>query len=186
MRNVIWDCETTPLAWRREKGKKVLDFKAIKLKLLVVYDYTSQDIRVYGESNIDDFLTEYFCNYHVHLIGFNSKAFDKNVIINNFTDKLLDMENVPRASHWDLLEVIRESVGQPFFKGKLDDYARATLHEKKLTVNYETSKVFDLVNYCIQDVMLTKRLFDFVLKDGGIYHPTEGRIPLSTYYLGQI
>jgi len=114
------------------------------------------------------------------LIGFNSDHFDIPLLNKYYGGTLKNIKSL------DLLKEVRKSLGRRI---KLDSLAEATLGRNKTAdglaagiwwKNGEHQKVID---YCIEDVRITKDLYDYALAHGHLkYH--EGKrlkeIPLDT------
>jgi DEAD/DEAH box helicase domain-containing protein len=70
-----------------------------------------------------------------------------------------------------MLDKIRQSLG---FRIKLDDVASATIGAKKSAHGlqavawWKEGKVQEIIDYCTQDVKVTKEVFEFGLKEGYI------------------
>ncbi|MAZ67520.1 helicase [bacterium] len=114
------------------------------------------------------------------LIGFNSNHFDIPLLNKYYPGDLTHIKSL------DLLKEVSESLGRRI---KLDIIAEATLGEKKSGHglqalqwwrNGERQKVID---YCIQDVKVTKKVYDYAMKHGKVKYKDLGKvkdIPLNT------
>lgn len=97
------------------------------------------------------------------LIGYNSVGFDVPVLNKYYAGDLLQ---VPQL---DMLDKIRESLG---YRIKLDDVAAATVgthksaHGLQAVAWWKEGKVQEIIDYCMQDVKVTKEVFEFGLKNG--------------------
>lgn len=99
------------------------------------------------------------------LIGFNSIKFDA-VVLKPYTDS--DLTKLP---HFDVLEHVRIAngkrvslnsiAGQTLGKGKVDDPKNAIVYWRKK--DKESLKL--LQRYCEEDVILTKEIYDYGLKN---------------------
>jgi hypothetical protein len=100
------------------------------------------------------------------IIGYNIKKFDYPVLSSYYPGKL------NRFPTLDLLEVIREILG---FRLKLNDLALATLEEGKTRPGSEGVWLFkegrlkDLREYCLNDVKITRDLYDYGRKFGQVF-----------------
>jgi len=104
------------------------------------------------------------------IIGFASNRFDIP-ILNKYVD--LDLMAVPRA---DILEEIELRIGRRI---SLDLLAEANLDMRK-TANglkaiefYKEGKFKELEDYCIQDVRVTKGIYDLIKKQGFLLVPNK-------------
>lgn len=97
------------------------------------------------------------------IIGYNTIGFDLPVMNRYYAGDLLKL---PQC---DMLDHIRKSLG---FRIKLDDVAAATIGTKKsahglLAVKWwKEGRVQDVIDYCMQDVKVTKEVYEFGLKNG--------------------
>ncbi len=139
-------------------------------------DPTLLDISVVGvyESNTDTYtayLQEEFTELWKvieradMLIGFNSNHFDLPLLNKYYAGDLA------KIKHVDLLEKIRESLGRRI---GLANVAEATLNEGKSANGLEAvewwkkGEIEKIKKYCLQDVKVTKDVYDFALKNGGL------------------
>ncbi|MFH1425889.1 MAG: ribonuclease H-like domain-containing protein [Candidatus Kerfeldbacteria bacterium] len=111
------------------------------------------------------------------LIGFNSKHFDNPVLQPYF--KELDLSTLP---HLDILEEITKALGH---RVKLDNVAQATLHEGKSGSGldairwYREGDLDSLSKYCLDDVKVTRDVYEYGLRHGRIFYPSGGQqIPI--------
>jgi len=100
------------------------------------------------------------------IIGFNSSKFDLPALSSYYVG---DISKMPQL---DLMDEIKKSLGKRI---ALDEFARETLGTKKsghglLAVNYYNEGKFDkLAKYCLDDVKITKDLYEYGKKNGRIY-----------------
>lgn len=103
------------------------------------------------------------------LIGYNSEYFDLPVLNNYYSGDLLKLPNL------DLLKVIKESLGRRI---KLNDVAQATLKMGKSADGlqaiewWKAGLVQKVIDYCIQDVKVTKEIYEYGLKNRQLFYPT--------------
>jgi len=114
------------------------------------------------------------------LIGYNSDHFDIPILNRYYPGDLLALKSV------DLLAEIRNSLGRRL---KLDSVAQATLGKKKSGSGLESlvwwkqGDVEKVRAYCLDDVKITKGIYDFALKNGYVQYmdfKTKKKIPLDT------
>jgi len=97
------------------------------------------------------------------LIGYNSIGFDVPVLNKYYAGDLL---KIPQL---DMLDKIRQSLG---YRIKLDDVASATIGQGKSAHGlqavqwWKEGKVQEIIDYCMQDVKVTKEVFEFGQKNG--------------------
>jgi DEAD/DEAH box helicase domain-containing protein len=104
------------------------------------------------------------------VIGYNSNSFDLPVLQAYYPG------DVTKLSTFDLLEDIRQKIGRRL---ALNDLASATLNKKKsghglMAIDYYKEGKIDLLKkYCLDDVMITKELFDYGVKYGEVQYVNE-------------
>ena len=107
------------------------------------------------------------------LIGWNSAHFDLPILARRYPGSFDSKRSV------DLMREMQRVIGRRI---KLDHVAQATLGKGKSADglqalvwwrNGEKQKVID---YCKQDVLVTRELFDYALKNGELKYPTNGGV----------
>jgi DEAD/DEAH box helicase domain-containing protein len=102
------------------------------------------------------------------LIGFNSNHFDIPLLNKYYAGDLSKIKSL------DLLEEIYKSLGRRI---KLDYIAQATLGETKngsgleALVWWKNGEKQKVIDYCIQDVKVTKDIYEYALKHGKLKFP---------------
>jgi len=143
------------------------DPKKLGVSVLAIYDYNHDRYFSFLEKEINRSFS-YFENAS-YIIGYNIKSFDLPVFQAYYPGKI---ENF---LVFDILEDIREKIGRRL---GLNDLIMATLNKRKTghglkAIDYYKNKEFNkLKKYCLDDVMLTKELFDFGIKNKKIYYLT--------------
>ena len=136
-----------------------------------VYSYTQQKPFGFFENDLDK-LEKILQTEKPMLIGFNSIHFDVPVLQPYF--KNFDLTTLP---HLDMLKEIEKSLGH---RVKLDSVADATLYEGKSGSGLDAIRWFregdfeSLVKYCMDDVRITRDLYEYGLRHGRIFYPTGG------------
>ncbi len=101
------------------------------------------------------------------LIGYNSRWFDVPVLANYYPG---DLTKIPML---DILEEVERHLG---FRVKLDDLARSTLgvgktgHGLQAVEFWKNGEIEKLRAYCLQDVRVTKELYEFGLAHGHLLY----------------
>ncbi len=107
------------------------------------------------------------------LIGFNSIHFDNEVLQPYFKD--LDLRTLP---HIDMLKEVEKELGHRL---KLDSLAQTTLGYGKSGDGldavrwFRQGKLEELAQYCIDDVAITKEVYEFGYRHGELYYMTGGQ-----------
>lgn len=99
------------------------------------------------------------------VVGYNIKKFDYPVLAPYYSG------NLSKFPTLDLFEIVTEEAGRRL---KLNDLARATLGMEKngrgeeAVWFYKEGKLDKLAKYCLQDVRLTRDLYDYLKKFGKV------------------
>lgn len=140
------------------------DPKKLKVSLVGIYDYAKDDYRTYLENELSGLFAK--LEHASFIVGFNINKFDLPVLSPYY------FGNVSQFTTLDLLEEVEKVLG---FRVALDDLARATLGVKKkghgfLAIEYFKKREWGkLRNYCLEDVRITKELFEFGKRQGKLY-----------------
>lgn len=114
------------------------------------------------------------------LVSYNGDHFDIPLLNKYYEGDLTQIKSL------DLLVEIRKSLGRRI---KLDDIASATLGESKSAdglqsiVWWRQGKIDEVVAYCKQDVVVTRKVYDFAMQNGHVLYIKDGQkieIPLDT------
>lgn len=137
--------------------------KELKISLIGVYFYETDTY----ESFLVDELHKLWprLEHADRIIGYNSKHFDIPVMNNYYPG---DLNQLP---HLDLMEEVVNSLGH---RMKLDDIAAATIGEGKsgnglqAVEFWKNGQIDELRDYCIQDVKVTKEVYEYGQKHGAL------------------
>lgn len=152
MNEIVFDIETQNTY--QEIGAR--DNTLLKVSLVGVYFYATDTYQTYLEEDLPKLWAEF--ERADLLIGYNSEGFDLPVLANYYPG------DVTKFSSLDIMGKITDNLG---FRVKLDDVARATLGSGKsgnglMAVEYfRNGEIEKLKTYCLQDVKVTKELYDF-------------------------
>ncbi|OGY93972.1 MAG: hypothetical protein A2406_03660 [Candidatus Komeilibacteria bacterium RIFOXYC1_FULL_37_11] len=141
------------------------------VSLVGVYSYNKDKYRGFKEEELGEVL-ELFKNAEL-LIGFNSKSFDLTVLQPYFKD--FDLRTIP---HLDILEEVVYALGHRL---KLESVAQSTLGYGKSgsgldAIMYYRNQDWDnLIRYCLDDVKVTKEVYEYGLSHGNIWYHNAGR-----------
>lgn len=149
------------------------NYDALKISVVAVYSYLEDRYYCYEEHEMDK-LAELF-NDAKRIVGFSMNRYDIPVLNNYFqripgAPKLWAMERV------DLLEEIEMATGQRI---SLDRLAGANLglhkthHGSEAITLYRDGKIDELKEYCINDVKLTKELYDLYKNQNYLLMPSK-------------
>ena len=107
------------------------------------------------------------------LIGYNSDHFDIPLLNKHYPGDLTRIKSI------DLMKEVQGVVGRRL---KLDVLAEGTLNDKKSDgkggqsiIWWRNGEVDKVREYCIKDVDLTRKIFDYALKNGGLKYKELGK-----------
>lgn len=167
MRKVFFDIETKNTF--RDVGKA--DPKLLDISVIATFDTETEELKVFTEENLSDLWT--VLEQADLLVGYNSDHFDIPLLNKYYLGDLSNLKSL------DLMKEVSKGLGR---KISLDTLASATLGKKKTGsgiqsvewwANGEYEKVKD---YCKEDVMLTKELYDFIFKNRYVKYVDSGFI----------
>lgn len=99
------------------------------------------------------------------LVGYNSNHFDIPLLNKYYPGDLTQIKSI------DILEDIKASLGRRL---RLDSIAQATIGAKKSADGLQAvrwwreGKIDEIKKYCEQDVKVTKKIFEYALKNGHV------------------
>lgn len=135
----------------------------LQISVVCAYFYETDTWESFTEETLVDLFKK--LEHCDGIIGYNTIGFDCPVMNNYYPGDLLKVPQI------DLLAKINERLG---FRIKLDDVAGATLGTKKsahglLAVQWwKEGRVQDVIDYCMDDVKVTKGVYEFGLENGYI------------------
>lgn len=156
MRGLVFDIETSDIFSATKKKSEDLN-----LSVIGVYNYQTDEYKAFEQEELGE-LWEMMKDIDT-LIGFNSNHFDIPIL-----QKYAPFNLKKEFKSIDILEAVKQSLGRRI---KLDWIAEGTLGEKKSGKgldavewwkNGEKEKV---KKYCLDDVRITKDIFDFMQKN---------------------
>ena len=165
---VIYDIETFP-SFIKLNG---IQIEMMKMTVAVTYDYNDQ-YKVWFEDDVPE-LVPYLLK-HKRIVGFAIKSFD-NKILDQYKE---GAEQELNANSLDLLEIIESRLGH---RVSLNNIAIPTL---KLTKSGDgeqailwwlTGEKERVIEYCKDDVKITKELYEYGLANKEIYFNSFGEI----------
>lgn len=167
MSELVLDIETKNIfADVGERDPRLLDVSVVG-----VYDYGKDQFFAFREEELSKLWP--LMEHADRVIGFNINGFDFPVLSRYYSG---DITKIPR---FDIMDVVRDTLG---FRLKLDDLVQCTLQQKKsahglMAVEfYKQGKWEELIRYCLDDVRLTRDLYEFGKKRGEIFYPNRNGI----------
>lgn len=155
------------------------DFENMGISIIGAYDYDSSRYRVFAKDNFQEF--QDLVDSTDLVIGFNSLAFDNQLCAAHGI-------MVRDDKSYDLLVEIWKAAGlgdefeYPSHLGfSLDECAQAnfglskTGHGALAPVDWQRGNIGRVIDYCLNDVYLTKLLADEVFGEGSIIDPKDSK-----------
>lgn len=153
------------------------DHKNMGISVLCAYDYVEDRYRVFCEDNMQEFKA--LCEKRNCLVSFNGIGFDNKVLSENGI--VLPVE----ACYDILVEVWKGDNLEPMFKYPthigygLDAISQANFGDSKsgngalAPMLWQRGDIGSVIDYCIKDVKLTKKLLDHIIVHGEIKSPKD-------------
>jgi len=159
---VVYDLEIKKPIEKCTNGWKSLDEMGISVGCL--YDYRSEKYRVFMDDNMEE-LVNRLNEPDTLIVAFNHINFDNKLI--RASGYPLKEDNLLR--NYDMLQVSRVGAGEPRGRGFSLDSHLKTLNLPLKTANgalapiwYQEGKIGKVVDYCLNDVMQEKALFEYM------------------------
>lgn len=180
MNTLIYDIEIRKAVPDR-KGQRVAgieycegwhDHKNMGVACIGAYDYKEQRTRLFMEDNLGEFFK--LCCERDLLVGFNQIAFDDAVLATveakhpNVTSKRYDI----LVELWIAAGLAPEFAFPSHIGFSLDACGLANFGQRKTgngasaPADYQRGRIGTLVDYCLNDIALTKKLFDRIVETG--------------------
>jgi DEAD/DEAH box helicase domain-containing protein len=167
MRSVVFDLETKMSPFSRGR----LDVRELELTVAGVYDSATGAYTAYTREELPALWP--LLERAELLIGFNSDAFDIPLLNRYYPGDL------SRIRSLDLLAEVYRALGRRL---RLDALAQATLGRGKIGDGAKAGAwweqgLYDKVKeYCLEDVRLTKELYDYALARGALKYKDLGEL----------
>lgn len=151
------------------------DHKKLGVSVAAVHDFATGRNDVFEEKDLHSLFRLFeSCSY---IIGYNINSFDLPVLQAYYPG------DISVFTTFDLLDDIREKIGRRL---ALNDVVNATLGKKKSGHGLHAIELFkqgrmdELKSYCLDDVLLTKELFEYGIKNGQINYLNErGKVSIK-------
>lgn len=166
MRTIVFDIETQNTF--DEVGSS--DPADLDISCVCIWDSKTDEYLSYKEDELDKLwpiLEDTDC-----IVGYNSLHFDLPLLNKYY------LGDLSKIKHIDLMKEIQEVIGRRI---KLDDVASATVGSEKsadglqAVLWWKQGKIDDIIKYCIQDVKVTKAVYDHALEEGHVMYPNKGK-----------
>ena len=144
------------------------EHKKLLVSVAAAYDFASGRELIFEEKELGSLFRLFeSCSY---IIGYNINSFDLPVLQAYYPG------DIAAFTTFDLLDDIREKIGRRL---GLNDVVNATLgkhksgHGLQAIELFKAGKMAELKEYCMDDVRLTKELFEHGVKNGQINYLNE-------------
>lgn len=184
---LIYDCEIVKTIPPRKESERLIgieyaggwrDFSNLGISVICAYDYQQDRYRVFCKDNFLEF--QVLVDSAEVIISFNGLAFDNRLCQAN-------QLSVPDEKSYDLLVEVWAAAGlapeyqYPSHAGfGLDACVKANFlneaksgHGASAPVQWQRGEIGTVIDYCLQDVRLTKMLVDKVIREGYLNNPKE-------------
>ena len=166
MRKIIFDIETDGII-TNVNGKEIFP----NMYVVCIYDSETDNYSSYTKEQLKDLWP--ILEKADLLIGYNSDFFDTPILNKYYSGDLSKIASL------DLLDEIKKSLGRRL---KLDSVAEATLGRKKTGHGLEAMEWWkqgrydDVIKYCIEDVRITKDIYEYALKNNCLKYKDAGAV----------
>lgn len=162
MRKIVFDTETTNFF--TDTGSN--DPASLSLACVCIHDSATDAYASFFEENLPKLWPT--LEKADLLIGYNSDHFDIPLLNKYYPGDLAAIKSL------DLMKEIQKVLGRRI---KLDSIASATLGDRKIangalaTVWWRQGEKQKVVDYCLDDVRITKAIYEYALKQGKVKYP---------------
>lgn len=156
MRKIVFDIETSDASFTVEP-------KDMDLSVIAIYDSLEDSYTAFTKEELPKLWP--IIEQADMLIGYNSNHFDLPILDKYYPGNLMDIKSL------DILEEIKKTLGRRL---KLEKIARGTLGHGKSGDGLEAVRLWKagevekVKKYCIEDVRITKEVYDYALKNKGL------------------
>lgn len=176
MKILVWDLEIEKPVGEIEGGWDAVRQGAAGISALVIYDSETGRYHIYDKHDLLAAVDH--LNTADLAVGFNSIAFDSEVVF-GVTGEYI------RCPQYDILHEIWKALPSRQTGFKLDDVAMRTIGAGKnsngefATALVKAGRWGRLFDYCLNDVHLTKELFNFIVQQGYVKAPDGSELYLQ-------
>ena len=162
---IVFDIET------KNPTNIAIDINKMEISVVGIYSYKNNSYLTFFEDEFPK-LWEYIQNA-TRLVGYNSDSFDIPILNKYYPEDLTKIKSV------DILTTIRESIGRRL---RLSCVAEGTIGDTKIAqskdapIMWEEKKYEELREYCLKDVELTKKIFDYANKNQKLLYKDLDRV----------
>lgn len=156
---IVLDLET------KQTFREAIKQEKLGISVVGIYDYKDRQLKSFAEEELS--LLYPIMEHASLIIGFNIDDFDLPVLSAYYPGDINQFQT------FDILEDVRKKLGRRL---SLNDFAKATLGKGKTghgldAINlYREGKLDELKKYCLDDVDLTRELFDYGTTERQIFY----------------
>jgi len=172
MDTLVFDIETQNFFTDPGVGRD--NFSALKISVVCAYSY-AKDAYFSFEENQMEGAAKLFSGAG-RIVGFSSNRYDVPVLNNYFQKLGAANPNIWSKERIDLLEMIESATGQRISLSRLAEANLGTAknrHGSEAIALYKEGKIEELKEYCLNDVKITKELFDLYEKQHWLMVPNK-------------
>ncbi len=146
------------------------------ISVIAAYDYAEERFRIFLEDNLKEFQELARIRF---IVGFNSETFDDDVCAANAIAVATDYDLLRETYKAKGLDPYPEEYDKRYKGYGLNAMAAATLHTQKTghgaqaPIDWQQGRKGSVIDYCLNDAMLTKKLFDRVLAGEPLVDPNK-------------
>ncbi len=165
MKNIVFDIETQN-TFQEVGSNNVTD---LDISVVCIYDFETDEYSSFMINDLNDLWP--ILEKANMLIGYNSDHFDIPLLNKYYQGDLSHIKSL------DILKEIKESAGK---RVRLDQIAEATIGENKsghglqAVTWWKQGEVDKIIKYCLDDVRITKDIYEFALKEGYLKYSIAG------------
>lgn len=167
MKKIVFDTETSNIFMDVGSNDPV----DLDLSVVCVYDYETDKYSSFKQGELNN-LWKIFEKADL-IIGYNSDHFDIPLLNKYYSGDLSKIKSL------DIMKEIKDSLGRRI---KLDTIAEATLGKNKIGHGLEATNWWKqgqyqkVIDYCLEDVKITKEVYEYALKNGILKYKDAGII----------
>lgn len=172
MDTIVFDIETQNFFTDPDVGWD--NFAALKISVVGAYSYVRDEYLVFEEGEMEK-LAKLFSSAK-RLVGFSMNRYDVPVLNHYFQKLGSAAPNLWEKERTDLLEEIEMAAGQRVSLGQLAELnlgVKKTRHGSEAIGLYRDGKMDELKEYCLNDVKITKELYDLYQKQNYFLMPDK-------------
>ena len=143
-------------------------FTELGISVVGFFDYATGEFGICDEAELSKFAER--LQKKPLLVGFNSKKFDIPILQKYIP---FDLKKLPQL---DIMEEFVKILGHRI---SLDSVAMATLNASKSASGldairfYREGKIDELKKYCLDDVRITRDIYEYVAKNGELFYTSK-------------